>query len=152
MPLDVSTPDPPDLDPAAAVDDYDDAEVAGDADLRKEELQAFLEAGAWAGAFEEWAAETGLSADAYAIVADLELLARFDFFWDDFAGRVGFHAPGLPEDWREREVHPDLDSWATVSSVNASLTELGRTVANRLEADYVDWDADYEAPDDLPEF
>ena len=152
MPLDVPTPSAPDLDPADSVDDYEDADVTGDADLRKEELQTLLEEGAWADAFEAWTAETGLSGDDYAVVADLDLLSHFDFFWDDFAGRVGFHAPGLPEDWQQRDIHPDLQSWESVSSINAALTELGRSVSDTLEEDYVDWDADYEAPDDLPDF
>jgi len=72
--------------------------------------------------------------------------------WDDFADRVGYHAPGIPENWRERNLHPDLESWDTVSGINASLAELGDTVSRTLKADYVDWEADYEAPDDLPDF
>ena len=152
MPLDVPTPPPPSLDTDASVADYDDAQVSADADTRRDELDELLDAGAWVEAFEAWAAETELDAHGYAIVGDLDLLAEFDFFWDDFAGRVGFHAPGIPEDWQERDLHPELDTWGTVSTVNASLTSLGRTVADTLEADYVDWEADYEAPDDLPEF
>ena len=72
--------------------------------------------------------------------------------WDDFADRVGYHAPGIPENWRERNLHPDLESWDTVSGINAALAELGDTVSRTLKADYVDWEADYEAPDDLPDF
>ena len=44
------------------------------------------------------------------------------------------------------------ESWDTVSGINASLAELGDTVSRTLKADYVDWEADYEAPDDLPDF
>jgi len=72
--------------------------------------------------------------------------------WDDFADRVGYHAPGLPEDWKERKLHPDLDSWGTVSAINAGLTELGQVVCEVLKEEYIDWEASYEAPDDLPEF
>ena len=152
MGLDVETPPPPELETNRSVTDYDDVDVQSDENYRREELETFLDDGAWERAFNEWAEHTDLTEEEFAIVRDLSLLREFDFFWDAFAGRVGYHAPGLPEDWRERELHPDLTSWGAVSSVNASLTELGRAVADVLEADYVDWDDDYEAPDDLPEF
>ncbi|MEE6210308.1 hypothetical protein U3A55_09085 [Salarchaeum sp. III] len=154
MSLDISTgevPDPPELDTEADVDDYEDLDVGGN-DYHREDLEAFLREGAWEDAFAEWADDTELTEEEYQIVLDLDLLSNFDFFWDDFADRVGYHAPGLPEDWQERDLHPDLDSWSTVSAINASLTELGRTVSDRLKADYVDWNAEYEAPDDLPDF
>jgi len=132
-------------------DDYDDAEVGGD-EYRREELGDFLAAGAWEEAFAAWRAETDVTETEFAIVRDLELLTQFDFFWDDFADRVGYHAPGLPEDWKERDLHPDLDSWRRVSSINAGLTELGQTVCDVLKSEYIDWEADYDAPDDLPDF
>ena len=151
MGLDVDPPDPPDLSPATAVDDYEDVDVQGE-EYRREELQAFLEEGAWAEAFDRWAADTDLDVAEWAIVRDLGLTREFDFFWDAFADRVGYHAPGLPEDWRERDIHPDIDSWGTVSGINAALTELGQTVCDVLKDEYIDWEADYEAPDDLPDF
>jgi hypothetical protein len=151
MSLDVDTPPHPELESHLDPDDYEDASVAGD-DYRRDELEAFFAEGAWADAFGTWAEETSLDADEYAIVRDLDLLARFDFFWDDFADRVGYHAPGLPEDWRERDVHPGLDSWETVSGINAAMTELGQLVCDVLEAEYIDWEADYEGPEDLPDF
>ena len=149
--LDVETPAPPQLEPGIDADAYEDAEVGGD-EYRREELGEFLEAGAWAEAFNEWAAETGMTEAEFAVVRDLALIERFDFFWDDFADRVGYHAPGLPEDWKERDLHPDLDSWAAVSSINAGLTELGQTVCDVLKAEYIDWEAEYDPPDDLPDF
>ncbi|MFC6613807.1 hypothetical protein ACFQAS_02330 [Halopenitus salinus] len=150
MSLDVTVLDPPEL---SEVDpnEYDDAEVAG-GDYRRAELSAFLEEGAWEEAFEEWAATSDLDESEWAIVADLDLVSRFDFFWDSFADRVGYHAPGLPEDWKERDLHPDLDSWGTVSGINAGLTELGQVVCETLKEEYIDWESDYEAPDDLPDF
>lgn len=151
MSLDVETPDPPELD-AHDPAEYEDVQVVADTDYRREELEGFLREGAWADAFEAWAADTALTEEEYAVAEDLDLLDEFDFFWDDFADRVGYHAPGLPEDWREREIHPELDSWSTVSSINASLTELGQVVSDLLKEEYVDWEAEYEAPDDLPEF
>ncbi len=151
MTLTVETPAPPTLDTGVDADEYDDADVGGD-EYRREELEAFLETGAWDEAFEQWARETEMTETEFAIVRDLELISRYDFFWDDFADRVGYHAPGLPEDWKERDIHPDLDSWGAVSSINAGLTELGQTVCDVLKEEYIDWEAEYEAPDDLPEF
>ena len=37
-------------------------------------------------------------------------------------------------------------------SINAGLTEFGQIVCDVLESEYIDWEADYEAPDDLPDF
>ena len=150
MTLDVDPPEPPTL---SSVDpnEYEDAEVAG-GDYRRDELEAFLHDGAWTEAFEQWAATSDMDEVDWRIVEELELVARYDFFWDDFADRVGYHAPGLPEDWKERDLHPDLDSWGTVSAINAGLTELGQIVCEVLKAEYVDWEAEFEAPDDLPDF
>ncbi len=151
MSLTVDVPEPPtlkDVDP----NEYDDAEVVGQTDYRRTELNEFLTDGAWTEAFEQWGETARMTDEEWAIVVDLDLISRFDFFWDDFAGRVGYHAPGLPEDWKERELHPDLESWATVSSINAGLTELGQQVCDVLLADYIDWESEFEAPDDLPDF
>jgi hypothetical protein len=152
MPLDVDAVDPPELDPDVDASEYDDADVAGTADYHREELNRFLQAGAWAEAWEQWTSTTELTDEEFAIARELDLFERFDFFWDDFADRVGYHAPGLPEDWKQRDLHPELDSWSKVSSINASLTELGQIVSEVLKADYIDWDADYEPPEDLPDF
>ena len=151
MSLDVAVPDPPELE-GIDPNEYEDAEVVGDTDYKRDELEQFLEEGAWADAFEQWAAETEMSESDFEIMLDLEMIGRFDFFWDSFAERVGYHAPGIPEDWKERNYHPDIESWGTVSSINASLTELGQIVCDVLKDDYIDWETDYEAPDDLPDF
>lgn len=150
MTLDVDPPEPPEL---AAMDpnEYDDAEVSGD-EYHREDLAAFLREGAWETAFDEWAADSSIDADDWRIAVELGLISRFDFFWDDFADRVGYHAPGIPEDWKQRELHPELDSWETVSAINAGLTELGQVVCETLKSEYVDWEAEFEAPDDLPDF
>ena len=150
MSLNVETPDPPELrevDP----NEYDDAEVSG-GEYRRDELEAFLREGAWEEAFTQWARGSDLDAEEWAVVEELELVSRYDFFWDDFADRVGYHAPGLPEDWKERDLHPGLDSWGMVSGINAGLTELGQIACEVLKDEYIDWEAEYEAPDDLPEF
>jgi len=151
MSLDVPTPEPPELEEFDP-NQYEDAEVVGETDYRRDELEAALREGAWERAFEEWAADADLDEDQFRIVLDLDLLREFDFFWDSHADRVGYHAPGLPEDWKERNVHPDIESWGTVSAINAGLTELGQIVCDVLKDDYVDWETDYEAPDDLPDF
>ena len=151
MSLDVEMPEPPelrDLDP----NEYEDAEVVGESDYRRDELEEFLQEGAWKQAWEQWTARTDLDEDEWKIVEDLGLIERFDFFWDSFADRVGYHAPGLPEDWRERDLHEDLDSWGTVSGINAELTEFGQIVCDVLKDDYIDWESEYDAPDDLPDF
>jgi len=151
MTLDVEIPDPPELSSAVNADEYDDVEVQGE-DYRREDLQTFLEEGAWEEAFTEWAEDTDIDEAEFQIMQDLELVQEFDFFWDDFADRVGYHAPGIPENWREREIHPELDSWGSVSGINAALTELGQQVCDVLKSDYIDWEASYDAPDDLPDF
>ena len=152
MALDVDLPPPPTLETAHDPNEYEDATVVGDTDYKRNEIETFLAKGAWAEAFETWAATTDMTAATFAIILDLEMLEEFDFFWDSFAERVGYHAPGIPEDWQERNFHPDLESWGTVSSINAGLTELGQVVCDVLKADYIEWESDYEAPDDLPDF
>ena len=150
MSLDVPPPDPPTLQ-SVDPNQYEDATVEGD-DFRRADLQRFLREGAWEEAFERWAATADLGETEWEIVLDLELIERFDFFWDDFADRVGYHAPGLPETWKERKLHPELTSWGQVSGINAGLTELGQVVCEVLKDDYIDWESSFEAPDDLPDF
>ncbi len=150
MSLSVEIPEPPELnevDPS----EYEDAEVAGD-DYRREDIEALLQDGAWEEAFEVWAQDATVSEAEWEIILDIGLLGEFDFFWDDFADRVGYHAPGIPEDWKVREVHPDIESWGEVSSINAGLTELGQLVCEVLKEEYIDWEAEYEPPEDLPDF
>ena len=151
MSLDVDRPDPPQLEETDP-NEYEDAEVVGDTDYKRDELESLLEAGAWADAFDEWAKTTDLDEGAFGIVAELGMIQHFDFFWDAFADRVGYHAPGIPEDWKERDLHPELSSWETVSGINASMAELGETISQTLKEEYIDWETDYEAPDDLPDF
>ncbi|MXR50916.1 hypothetical protein GRX03_04745 [Halovenus sp. WSH3] len=151
MSLDVAVPDPPELE-GIDPNEYDDAEVVGDTDYKRDELEQFLEDGAWEEAFRQWAEETDMDESDFEIMLDLEMIQQFDFFWDSFAERVGYHAPGIPENWKERNYHPDIESWGTVSSINASLTELGQIVCDVLKDEYIDWETEYDAPDDLPDF
>mgnify|MGYP000215222123 CR=1 FL=1 len=151
MTLEADAPAPPELETNLDASEHDDVDVET-SEYRRDELEGFLRDGAWEQAFDEWAAHTDLDDEQFQIVLDLQLVRQFDFFWDDFAQRVGYHAPGLPEDWRERELHPNLQSWDTVSGINAALAELGRTVSDTLKADFVDWESDPDLPDDLPDF
>jgi hypothetical protein len=150
MSLDVEPPTPPTLQ-SVDPNEYDDATVESD-EYHREELEQFLEAGAWAEAFTQWAERSKLDETEWRVVEELGLVERFDFFWDDFADRVGYHAPGLPEDWKERDLHVELESWGQVSGINAGLTELGQTVCDVLKEEYVDWESEFDAPDDLPDF
>ncbi|MES3162057.1 MAG: hypothetical protein PPP55_10905 [Halorubrum sp.] len=151
MSLKVDVPAPPELEEVDP-NEYEDADVVGDTDYKRDEIAALLRDGAWADAFAEWAAGTDIDEREFRIVEELGMIQQYDFFWDSFAERVGYHAPGIPEDWKEREYHPDLDSWGTVSSINAGLTELGQVTCDVLKDDYIDWETEYEAPDDLPDF
>jgi len=151
MSLNVEVPEPPELEETDP-NDYEDAEIVGETDYRREEIEEFLNDGAWERAFEEWRGNTDMDEEEFGVAVDLGLLRRFDFFWDSYAERVGYHAPGIPEDWKEQQYHEGIDSWGTVSSINASLTELGQTVCDVLKSEYIDWESDYEAPDDLPDF
>ena len=152
MGLAVDPPESPPLTVSPDPGEYDDVEVVAPANYRREEIAELLADGAWEVAFRSWAERAHMTEDEFSIVEDLGMIERFDFFWDDFADRVGYHAPGLPEDWREREIHPELESWGMVSSINAGLTELGQEVCDVLEADYIEWEAEFEPPDDLPDF
>ncbi|MFB6141016.1 MAG: hypothetical protein ABEJ26_11350 [Halosimplex sp.] len=151
MSLDVDAPDPPELE-SIDPDEYDDAQVVDDTDYRREEIEGYLRDGAWERAFDDWAADTDVDEATFRIVTDLDLLERFDFFWDSHAERVGYHAPGLPEDWKRMDIHPDIDSWGTVSAINAGMTELGQRVCDVLKDEYIEWETEFEAPDDLPDF
>lgn len=79
MGLDVEPPEPPELPAGRDADEYDDANVETD-EYRREELQAFLEEGAWERAFNEWAEHTDVTEEEWAIVLDLGLIERFDFY------------------------------------------------------------------------
>lgn len=152
MDLSRKRPSPPSLREGKDAADYDDAEVSGTDEYHRAELRSYLEDGAWEEAWDRWADHTDLSEAEFSVIEELDLLEDFDFFWDDFANRVGYHAPGIPEDWKHREYHDQLTSWEQVSNINASLTELGQIVSDVLKDDYVEWEAEFDAPDDLPDF
>lgn len=151
MSLNVDMPAPPQLEQTDP-NEYEDAEIVGDTDYKRDVLEEHLRGGAWEDAFTQWTATTNMTEHEFDILTDLSMIQQFDFFWDSFAERVGYHAPGIPEDWKQADYHPAIDSWGTVSSINASLTELGQIICDTLKDEYIDFDASYEAPDDLPDF
>lgn len=138
MGLDVDTPEPPTLVEGQAIDD--DRRIEEGANVRRADLESMLANGAWVQGFDEWVEHTDLGESEWQVISDLGLIEEYDFFWDGSAGRVGYSSPGIPPNWRQQELHPELDSWSMVSSVNAALSELGDTVAEVLTVDYVDWD------------
>lgn len=53
MGLHVDSPDPPTRDTGIDASEYDDAGVVGDDDYRREELEEYLETGAWSDAWHQ---------------------------------------------------------------------------------------------------
>lgn len=139
MGLDVEPPEPPDLRGPTAPDGYEAVERTDETvhdDYRREELTAFLEDGAWAAAFEEWAEHTMLAEEQFRAAVDAGLVAGLDFYWEPATGDVGYRVPpasealaGTPTDDADRE------------AIEEELAELARTVSARLE-DVVDRDGD----------
>ncbi len=76
MGLEVDPPKPPELE-FVDPNEYEDATITGDGateiDYRREELQTFLEEGAWEEALEEWLGDTDLGEREYLIARDLDL-------------------------------------------------------------------------------
>ena len=140
MTLDVPTPHPPDLTTRVS----DEAPQGSPGLERRADLEAMLHDNAWQGAFAEWSSHTDLTPEEWAIVEDLDLLEKFDFWLDPPEAQVRYSSPELPEDWRERDLHPDLADWAIVSAINGALDDLGRTVADLLETEYVSFEEPLE--------
>lgn len=144
MPLEVDPPAPPTIITEGSAED--------DQYLRSE-IQSSFASGAWEQAFERWASETSMDEQEFAVATELGLFDQFDFFWDEFAGRVGYNAPGIAEDWKERRYHDELTSWKQVSSINAGLAEFGQVVCEVLKEDYLDVEVPESGEDlDLPDF
>ena len=138
MSLDIEPPTPP----APSVEDGDTYEVDR---YRHRDLLKYLEQGAWEEAFNQWALDTGLTEQEYTIARELDLFADFEFMWDDAAGVVDYRAPEFPEDWREREIRPDLDSVEQANVVETELDDLGDIVAGTLTVYYVEWEDETDA-------
>ena len=140
MAPDIEIPDPPQLSNRGVPSEFESVEAVGSAgDLRREELEAILQDGAWHEAFEEWAEYTDLTEEDLQVVRDLGLIQQFDFFWDPSEERLRFEAPMVPADWKElTEVEPS-DVSGFVSKLEGELSDLGQTVVEMLEDAYVDW-------------
>lgn len=148
MALEVDPPPPPTIVPPGTVEEGS----GGDDDYRRAELESYLEGGAWEEAFSMWAADTDMTEEEFHIALDLDLFDRFDFFWDDFAGRVGYSAPGIAEDWKETGYHDDLANWGQVSSINAGMAELGQLICDHLLENYLEVEDDEPEDLDLPDY
>lgn len=151
MSLDDEIPDPPSLSGPQTRGQYesialDEDDRIGD-DYRREELEDILQDDAWADAFGEWAATTGLTTDDLAFVTELGLIDRFDFYWDPRTDDVGYVAPTVPDDARRsidgEDAHRSIDA-RDADDIEAELDDLGRVVTEVLENDYLLRDGDEE--------
>lgn len=139
MTLDVEIPEPPELRGPQDPGDYDsveEIEAHPGEQPERDTLATALEAGAWDEAFDDWRRDTYLSEDQYSAVIDLELIDQFDFYWNPSAEDVGYRAPTVPDD-RPAPYDEHLDR-TDVQDVDEALDDLGRTVSEVLENDYVD--------------
>lgn len=133
MALDVESPNSPDLTNRGTPSELEASEVIGsESDLRREELERFLQDGAWNEAFEEWAEYTDLSQKEYEEILERGLVGQIDFFWDPVETRLRFVIPPVPDEWP--------DGTDISSKVRTELTDLGQTVVEMLEDGYVDWE------------
>lgn len=133
MSLDVEIPDPPSLrgpQPHGAYEAIDMTDREIEDDYRREEIESFLEDGAWQDAFEEWAERTDLSAVDFDSIVERGMIEQFDFYWDPTTDDVGYQAPSVPDE--TRAVFED-----DVDGIEMELDELGRVVSERLENDYL---------------
>lgn len=135
MTLDVETPDPPTLHGPQDPNDYDavdEPEDGMDDDSARRALAEFLREGAWEDAFDDWSDRTYLTEEEFQVVLDRGLLDEFDFYWNPAAEDVGYRAPAVPADLSETDDGP-LEK----GDVEEELDDLGRTVSEVLENDYV---------------
>lgn len=138
MALDVEVPDPPTLHGPQDPGEYDAVvEVEGQPGEQPERdtLATALEAGAWADAFDDWRRDTHLSQEQFRAAVDLGLVEAFDFYLNPGAGDVGYRAPDVPED-RPAPYDEALDR-TDVADIEEAFDDLGRTVSEVLENDYL---------------
>lgn len=136
MALDVAVPTPPDITNRGVPGTFDVDAVAGsDQNLRRDELEGILRAGAWRQGFEEWAQYSDLSATAVELAVELGLFRALDFFWDFEARRLRYVVPAVPETWDDRAGPEGIPA----STLQEELDDLARTVSEIIATDYVDW-------------
>jgi hypothetical protein len=119
----------------SAGEDGPESVAPEEADLRRAELEYALGDGAWREGFAEWAEYTDLSAADVRLAETLNLFRALDLFWDAGAERLRYRGPAIPTDWDDRVG----DEGSPAALVRSELDDLGRTVAETIVADYVDW-------------
>lgn len=125
-------PDPPPLHGPQQPGDYEAVEEIGEPqdDQRREELETFLQEGAWADGFDEWAAHTALDEAEFEAARDAGLIGALDFYWEPSTGDVGYRSPKV-------DSLPGEFDRTSAGRVEEELDDLGHTVSAHLER-YVD--------------
>lgn len=127
MGLDADPPDPPPLDGPQQPGDYEAVEEieGSQGNRRREELETFLDEGAWGDGFEEWAAHSDLDEAEFEAALAAGLIEALDFYWEPTTGDVGYRSPRvdeLPGEELEadsaRRVEEELDDLAHVVSAH----------------------------------
>lgn len=133
MGLDVEIPDSPQLTNRGGPSEFESAEeVGGDGDLRRAELEAILQDGAWQEAFAEWAAYSDLTAGDVDRLASAGVFERFDVFWDPGEERLDFAVPPLPDTGAETDT--------SASTIATELADLGDVLLDVLADMGAGWD------------
>lgn len=137
MTLDVEAPDPPTLDTPHDSEDYDAVvepeDRVGD-NMPHEALATFLQEGAWETGFDEWRDQTYMTEEEFRLVREQGLIDEFDFYWNVAAEDVGYRAPTVPADFPSPDNTFDRGD---IQGIEEELNELGRTVSEVLETDYI---------------
>jgi len=145
MSLDVDPPRPPDI-----TSNIDAIEEGDRPESRhRDEIETMLHDSAWSRAFGEWAEHTDLTEWDWGVVTDLDLTDEFDFWWNADDEQVRYDPPEVPADWTTRDVHPNLENHSQASAITRALDQLGQTVSDLLQQEYVDWNT--EEPSEEPE-
>ncbi|AHG01442.1 hypothetical protein HALLA_03375 (plasmid) [Halostagnicola larsenii XH-48] len=138
MSLDVEIPEPPTLDSPQDPGDYDAVvepdERVGDSTPR-EALATFLRDGAWETGFDEWRDQTYMTLDEFELVRELGLIDEYDFYWNVAAEDVGYQSPPVPADLPAP--YDEMFDRGDIQGIEEELDELGRTVSDVLETDYI---------------
>lgn len=133
MALDASVPTQPDLTNRGLPAALDPGADSGN--LHRAELEAVLADGAWREGVAEWAQYTELNPADVELAEALGLFRSLDFYWDDVADRLRYVVPAVPEDWDDRAGSEGVSR----AILQEELDGLGRTVAEIIATDYVDW-------------
>lgn len=137
MSLDVETPAPPALDRPQDPGDYDavvEPEDRVDDTPPHEALATFLQEGAWEAGFNEWRDHTYMTEDEFQLVQERGLIDEFDFYWNVATEDVGYRAPAVSDDFSGSD---NTLERGEIQGIEEELDELGRTVSEVLETDYI---------------